>query len=73
MLTYDVFDARGHFTRQVSVVGPGEVEGNLLRFYDGDRAVLISGLRDANLAMQGLSTENEEAEPLAVVSYMVER
>jgi hypothetical protein len=73
MLTYDVFDPQGNLARQVSIAADGDGERDLLRLYDGGRAVLITGWLDAALAMQGGAAGGEEAEPLAVVVYGVKR
>jgi len=73
MLTYDVFDPQGNFTRQVSIAGGGDGERDLLRIFDDGRAVLICGLQDAALAMQGGTAAGEDAQALAVVVYEVER
>ncbi|MFH1845551.1 MAG: 6-bladed beta-propeller [bacterium] len=75
MLTYDVFDADGHFQKQVAVACPGDgVEDGLL--FIGNRVVLVTGFTEAlnMLQRQGAASttdDEEEAEPMEIVCYQI--
>jgi hypothetical protein len=75
MMTYDVFDPKGHFVKQVRVKcdGDGKDDG-LIRIGQG-RMILIRGLIPAIMAMQSggaaIGSDEEEAEPMEVICYRV--
>ena len=78
MVTYDVFDARGHFRKQVAVVCEGDGVNDALLFFGEDRVLLVTGFLDA-IRMQlggGGATdesEDEEAAPMEVICYRYDR
>ncbi|MCK4414504.1 MAG: hypothetical protein KAY32_13270 [Candidatus Eisenbacteria sp.] len=74
MQTYDVFDAQGDFSRQVAVACEGDGLEDGLFFIGDDRMLLVKGLVDAAMAMQGATVESEEDEepaPMEVVYYRI--
>lgn len=73
METFDVFDAQGNFTKQVAVACPGDGENDGLFFVGSDRLVLVTGLVQAAIAMQGGlgAAADEEAAPMEVVCYRI--
>jgi hypothetical protein len=74
MLTYDVFDPQGNFTRQVAVACEGDGTEDGLFFAGPGRMLLVKGLVDAAATMQGASpelAEGEEPAPMEVVLYRV--
>jgi hypothetical protein len=78
LVTFDVFDASGKFTRQVAVKAPGDLrqdEFHLIR----DQLVLVKSVRSAREAMfaemggKGEASEDEaEPEPVSLVCYRLE-
>ena len=73
---FDVFDADGHFVREVSVQGDGNFEDDGITIA-GDRLVVLKGLRSAQRAMYAgmdgdSKQEEEEAEPMAIVCYRLD-
>ncbi len=78
MLTYDVFDAEGHYLRQVAVQCDGDTEKDGLIHLAGNRFLLVRGLQDAARSMRGgrggADVEEDEAQEdvlLEVVFYTV--
>ena len=76
LVRYDVFDANGHFLREVSVQGDGNFDDDGITIA-GDRLVVLKGLRSAQRAMYaGMDAdskqEEEEAEPMAIVCYRLD-
>jgi hypothetical protein len=75
MQTYDVFDADGHFMKQVAVRCDGDGADDYLFFTGHDRMVLVTGFIDAIRAMFGGGTtgedDGEELAPMEVVCYAV--
>jgi len=74
MLTYDVFDAKGEFIRQVAVGCEGDGIEDGLFFAGRDHMLLVKGLADAAATMQGASPEAAEGEeplPMEIVYYRV--
>ncbi len=69
--TWDVFDAAGAFVRQVAVHCPGNAkEDGLMPTGDG-HYVVVTGLVDAAMAMQGAvgKEDSAEAAPMEVIYY----
>jgi hypothetical protein len=76
MLTYDVFNENGHFTKQVSISCPGDPDNDRLIWLSDDTAVLVTDLMGAffgNMADGALDLEEEDAGAMAqeVVYYRV--
>ena len=68
---YDEFDAGGHYTRRVRIVGEGDATRDRLVFSaDGKLAFRIAGYWDAVLGVQD-DGSGEEALPMAVTCYRV--
>ncbi len=74
MATYDVFDADGHFIKEVAVQSPGDGLDDRLFWTSDGSAVLITGFTDAlaSLMMGGAGAgvaedEDEEAAPMEVI------
>ncbi|HXV12979.1 MAG TPA: 6-bladed beta-propeller [Candidatus Krumholzibacteria bacterium] len=74
---FDVFDANGHFVREVTVQGEGNAKADGVTIA-GDRLILLKGLRSAQRAMMAAMSddsaaeEEEEGEPMAIVSYRLD-
>jgi len=62
MLTYDVFDAEGNFTRQLAVECEGVAPRDLLVPLSDGSFVLIIGHADALAAMRGVENNDAEAD-----------
>jgi hypothetical protein len=74
MATYDVFDANGHFVKQVSVKCEGDGQEDGLIFVGDDRILHVTGFIDAVVALQGGSPaedEGEEPEPMEAICYRI--
>jgi hypothetical protein len=74
MATYDVFDADGHFMKQVSVRCDGDGREDGLIFVGDDRILHVTGFLDAVVALQGgsaVETEGEEPEPMEAICYRI--
>lgn len=74
LMTYDVFDPSGHFVRQVSIACQGNRDNDGLFFLGPDRVLLVKGLADAAMALQGAGSSaagEEEAEPMEIVCYRI--
>ncbi len=72
--TYDVFDAEGHYDRQVRVTLPGDGMEDALMFTRDGRVIVVTGFMSAVQALQGggqASDDEEEAEPMEVICYAV--
>ena len=72
MLTYDVIDPVGNFTRQIAVACEGVADRDALFPLGGGEFVLIKGHAGAMAAMRGAETENPDADqddaaPLEIV------
>ncbi len=75
---FDVFDAKGHFVREVSVMGEGSFKNDGV-VIAGDRLIVLKGLRSAQRAMyasmsndETADKEEEEAEPMEIVCYRLD-
>lgn len=73
--TWDVFDEKGHFTRQVTLKGEGQPREDGY-FFVGDRLFVVTDFLHAMMALQGGGgqgdeEEEDEAEPMQVISYRV--
>lgn len=77
LITYDVFDPAGHFARQVAVACEGDGDNDGLFFFGADRALLVKGLSDAAMALQGgggaVPEGEEEPAPMEVICFAVKR
>jgi len=77
MMTYDVFDADGHFTRQVAVMCDGNSNNDGLFWVSNDQVVLVTDAMGALAAQFGdgaaLDSGDEEAQPQEVICYNVKR
>jgi len=62
LMTYDVFDAEGHFTKQVQIECEGDSLEDGLIFAGNDRVIRITGFMDALISLQGGSSEASEEE-----------
>ncbi len=74
MATYDVFDPKGHFVKQVAVACDADGKDDALLRVGSDRMVLITGLLPAIMSMQGggaAATGDEEPAPMEVVCYRI--
>lgn len=75
MSTYDVFDSEGHFIKQVQMACEGDGMKDGMIFSGDDRVIVVIGLMDAVLALQGGSSpdleEGEEPPPMEVICYAV--
>lgn len=74
--TFDVFDRKGQFYRQVNLMGEADPEDDGFYFV-GDRLYVVTGLLQAILAQQGGGEEEEEEmmeepEPMAVICYQID-
>jgi hypothetical protein len=70
---FDVFDASGRFSHQVTIDGEGTIEEDGL-FFVGDRLFIVTDLVSARRASYGGDGEDdeemeEEPEPMAVICY----
>ena len=71
--TFDIFDAEGRFTNQITLKGDGDFYNDGFHFV-GDRLFVVKGFRTAAEAMMGgREGEEEEAEeepePMSVICY----
>ncbi len=76
LVTYDVLDSEGNFTRQIAVACEGVAARDALFPLGDGRFVLVKGHADAMAAMRGSSSDDEEAEfddaaPLEIVGLRV--
>lgn len=77
MARFDIFDANGHFVREVSVQGEANYSQDGIVLI-GDQLVVLKGLRSAQRAMMAAmgtddaEQEEEEAEPMAIVCYRLD-
>ena len=72
IVTYDIFDPKGHFVKQVAMAGEGDGRKDFLMFAGENRVVLVTGLLDAAANAQGLGgamEEDEEAEPMQIICF----
>jgi len=72
MATFDVFDADGHFVRQITLRGEGDFDKDEFHIV-GNRLYVVTGVRSARAAMRGAESEkpveDEEIVPMAVICY----
>jgi len=77
MLTYDVFDAEGNYTKKVAVVCEGSSYYDCLFWVSKDQVVLVTGAMAALAAQFGggaaLDSDDEEATPQEVICYRVKK
>jgi hypothetical protein len=77
MLTYDVFDPDGHFSKQVAIVCDGNSYYDCLFWVSKDQVVLVTGAMAALAAQFGggaaLDSDDEEATPQEIICYNVKR
>lgn len=73
--TFDVFNSEGHFVRQVTLQGDGDPLDDLYLFVK-DRVYVVTDFLQAAMVAQGVQglydDEEEEAEPMAVISYKLD-
>jgi hypothetical protein len=68
--TFDVFDASGHFLRQVAIACDGDPDQDRLFILENDRFVLVRGYSDSVRAMTGVGAGSDEgAEAVEIVYY----
>ncbi len=68
---WDVFDAEGHYVREVRAAVDATPGTDLLMLTDHGHAVLINGFWDAVLSVMGAGNPNDDAEPMEIVCYRV--
>jgi hypothetical protein len=77
MLTYDVFDPEGNYTKKVAVVCEGNSYYDCLFWVSKDHVVLVTGAMAALAAQFGggaaLDSDEEEATPQEVICYRVKK
>jgi hypothetical protein len=61
MQTYDVFDSRGHFVRQVAVACPGDFREDRLFLLGNGRAVLVRGMLSGMVSFAGARGDESSA------------
>lgn len=70
--TFDVFDPKGRFVRQVTLEGQFDNQNDAM-FFVGDRIFVITEFLNAAMAAQGggaaEGTEEDEAEPMSLICY----
>ncbi|MFH1145195.1 MAG: hypothetical protein V1774_11680 [Candidatus Eisenbacteria bacterium] len=74
MVTFDVFDKQGDFSRQVAVACDGDGIEDGLFFAGSGHMLLVKGLADAAVSMQGATLETAEGEepaPMEAVYYRI--
>ncbi len=81
MATFDVFDATGHFTKQVAVPCEGDAVRDGLFFIGDDRLVVVTGFIDAVMmqigsgagggAAAGPGDDDEEPTPMEIICYEI--
>jgi hypothetical protein len=74
MMNFDVFDPAGNFVRQVAVACDANGDQDGLFFFGKDQALVVTGLADAAMALQGAAgagadEEGEEPAPMEVICY----
>jgi len=74
MVTYDVFDPEGHFTKQVQVACEGDGVRDGLFFLENEQVIQVTGFADAVLAQMGGGDAEEsetdvEPTPMEIVCY----
>jgi hypothetical protein len=75
MMNFDVFDPAGNFIRQVAVACDANGDQDGLFFFGKERALVVTGLADAALALQGAAgaaeegAAGEEPAPMEVICY----
>jgi len=72
--TWDVFDADGHFDRQVSLRGPGDGERDRVILLGSSRLLVVSGYQDARDALDGTGDDSKDLEyatPVEVIAYAI--
>lgn len=67
IITYDVFSGQGHFLKQVSLVGDGDGQKDIVYFIDQDRVILVKGQSDAKFGCD----MSLEADILEIICYAV--
>jgi hypothetical protein len=75
LMTYDVFDPDGHFTRQVAVECEGDSFYDCLFWVSDDQVVLLTGAMAALAAQFGggtaLDSDEEEATPQEIICFNI--
>ncbi len=76
LITYDVFDAKGHYTHRLAVMCDGDGANDGFFMLSQDRAILVKGLVSGVMSLQGGpaggagSDEADEA-PMEIICYEV--
>ncbi|MCD4760481.1 6-bladed beta-propeller [bacterium] len=65
IVSYDVFSPQGHFLKQVSLVGDGDIQKDIIYFLDENRIVLVKGQLDIEFDY----SLSSEADILEIVCY----
>ena len=72
---FDVFDRRGRYVSEVTLMGDGDPENDGY-FFVGDRIYVVTDFLQAAMALQGGGTDatlgEKEAEPMAVVCFRLD-
>ncbi|NNF05162.1 MAG: 6-bladed beta-propeller [Candidatus Eisenbacteria bacterium] len=72
--TFDVFNRKGKFVRQVTLMGEGDPNEDAY-FFVRDRVYVVTGFLSAAMAAQGGGTGedvDEDAAPMAVICYQID-
>ncbi len=73
--TWDVFQQDGTWDRQVAVHGPGDGMRDRVFFLGDQRVLIVSGFQDALDAIDGVSSDDDDAEsdatPIEVILYQI--
>jgi hypothetical protein len=77
LMTYDVFDRDGHFTKQVSMPCQGDSYNDCLFWISNDQVVLVTDAMAALAAQFGsgtaLDSDDEDASSQEVICYSIKR
>ena len=77
LMTYDVFDREGHFTKQVAVLCDGDSYRDCLFWISNDQVVLVTDAMAALAAQFGsgstLDSDDEDASSQEVICYSIKR
>ena len=73
--TWDVFDTKGVFERQLEITCPGDGSRDMIFFVGDDLAIVVAGYQDALDALQGVESGDDsdegEATPVEIIAYAI--